>query len=378
MDADGRTARSDNETYYWLALNLVPGIGSVRFSQLLKIFHTPQAVFQASARDLARVPRLPQKTVSALLAFNGFREVEAELDRVHRRGTKLITLHDPSYPSRLKEIHDPPPLLWVDGGLSPADHTAVAIVGSRGATEYGREVSFRLAAGLASAGVSVVSGMALGIDAAAHRGALSVGGRTLAVLGCGVDVVYPAPNRDLYREIPRRGAVLSEFSLGTRPEPGYFPVRNRVISGLSLGVVVVEAGERSGALITAREALEQNRDVFAVPGRVSSEKNRGSHALLKQGARLVETAQDILEEIAPQLEPGAPGPEPAEDPRLSELTEEQRRLWGALGEDPQHVDQLGRRLNLTPARLAPLLLEMELSGFIRQLPGMRYTKASQG
>jgi len=375
MNADGRTAQSDKEIFHWLALHLVPGIGSVRFSQLLRHFHTPQAVFQASARDLARIPRLPSKTVTALLSFNDFKDVETELDRVRRRGTKLITLHDPSYPSRLKEIHDPPPLLWVDGEFREADQLAVAIVGSRGATEYGREVSFRLAAGLASAGVSVVSGMALGIDAAAHRGAMSTGGRTLAVLGCGVDVVYPTPNRDLYQHIPKQGAVLSEFRLGTKPEPGFFPVRNRIISGLSLGVVVVEAGDRSGALITARLALEQNREVFAVPGRVSSEKNRGSHALLKQGARLVETVQDILEEIAPQLESGAEKPRPPETTHPPDLTEDQRRLWGVLSEVPLHVDQIGRQLNLTPARLAPLLLEMELSGFIRQLPGMRYIKA---
>jgi len=363
---------SESELFYWLALYLTPGVGAVSFSRLLERFKTPQAVFQASAEALAQVPRLPRKTTAALARFDWADDVAEELKQIQRLGIKLITLNDSAYPPRLKEIYDPPPLLWVDGEISEADHVAVAIVGSRGATDYGREISSRLAGDLAVAGVSVVSGMALGIDSAAHQGALDAGGRTLAILGCGVDVRYPKPNGSLFRRIPKQGAVISEFRLGTRPEPGYFPLRNRVISGLSLGVVVVEAGSRSGSLITARLALEQNREVFAVPGRVASAKTQGTHALLKQGARLVETAQDILDEIAPQLSMKAHKPTqtiPAQKP-----DGEAARIWEALNEGPLHIDNIGRMMGLNPVKLAPLLLDMELRGFIRQLPGMRYTR----
>ncbi|MBW2060555.1 MAG: DNA-protecting protein DprA [Deltaproteobacteria bacterium] len=363
---------SESDLFYWLALYLAPGVGAVRFVRLLEHFKAPRAVFQASVAELVRVPRLPLKVATALARFDWAEEVKKELRRVQSLGIKLMTLEDPVYPPRLKEIYNPPPLLWVDGEISEADYAAVAIVGSRGATAYGREASARLAGELASAGVSVVSGMALGIDSAAHQGALKAGGRTLAILGCGVDVIYPKGNGHLFKQIPKQGALISEFRLGTEPEPGFFPLRNRVISGLSLGVVVVEAGSRSGALITARLALEQNREVFAVPGRVASAKSQGAHALLKQGAHLVETAQDVLDEIAPQIGRISPKPKPmASEPKLEG---EAGRVWEALSGDPLHVDKLGRMTGLTPPRLASLLLDMELNGLIRQLPGMRYTR----
>jgi len=307
-----------------------------------------------------------------LTRFDWADEVEGEIKRVRERGFNLITYEDPSSPPRLKEIPNPPPILWVDGTITKQDQVAVAIVGSRGATDYGRETSARLAGELARAGVSVVSGMALGIDSAAHRGALAVGGRTLAVLGCGVDVLYPRPNRDLFERIPEQGGVISEFRLGTQPEPGHFPVRNRIISGLSLGVVVVEAGSKSGSLITARTALEQNREVFAVPGRVASLKTKGTHALIRQGARLVETAQEILDEVAPQIEKRLKEPQP--EKKGSKLEGEQGKIWEALHTEPLHVDNIGRLVGLSPPQLAPVLLDMELKGFIRQLPGMRYTR----
>ncbi len=363
---------SESELFYWLALYLAPGIGAVRFARLLDRFKTPQAVFQASFEELTQVPRLPSKTAAALLRFDWADDVARELKRVQRLGIKLITLNDQAYPPRLKEIYDPPPLLWINGEISEADHIAIAIVGSRGATAYGREISSRLSGDLAAAGVSVISGMALGIDSAAHQGALNAGGRTLAVLGCGVDVCYPKPNTDLFRRIPRQGALISEFRLGTKPEPGFFPLRNRVISGLSLGVVVVEAGSRSGSLITARLALEQNREVFAVPGRVASAKTQGTHALLKQGARLVETARDILDEITPQIK--VKPPVPKQKAPVHEPDGKAGRIWEALSEGALHIDKLGRMIKLKPAEMAPLLLEMELKGLIRQLPGMRYIR----
>lgn len=372
----GPRDRNKRALFFWLALCMTPGVGPVTFARLLRHFKTPEAVFQASAHDLARFPRMSNKAVTALTCFDWGDQVQDEIDRVLERGCKLMTWHDPLYPPRLKEIPDPPPVLWLDGDVSESDQAAVAIVGSRGATDYGRSISARLAAELAEAGICVVSGMAMGIDAAAHRGALEAGGRTIGVLGCGVDLIYPRVNRDLFEAVPRSGALISEFPLGAEPRPGNFPLRNRVIAGLSAAVVVVEASERSGALITARLALEQNRDVLAVPGRVGSVKSRGTHALLKEGARLVETARDILDEIGPQLglrTPGRSRPKSASEP-VANLTPEGRRIWDALGDDPVHVDMIGRRSGLTSAGMAPVLLELELKGLIRQLPGMRYIK----
>ena len=375
----GRPDRDDRDLFYWLALRMAPGVGSRRFGQLLKKFKTPKAVFSASLDELARFPRLPRETVQAIHRFDWGRDVEKEMARARQLGCKLITLKDASYPRRLKEIYDPPPVLWTAGEMRPEDEAAVAIVGSRTPTDYGRRMAARLAADLASAGINVVSGVALGIDAAAHRGTLAAGGRTTGVLGCGLDVVYPRPNRDLYNDIPVSGVLMSEFSLGTTPERSHFPVRNRIIAGLSIAVVVVEAGAKSGALITARLALDQNRDVLAVPGRAGSARSRGSHALLKEGARLVESGQDILDEIAPQIgerrQAPAQGREEAPGPEAVEgLSDPARRVLQTMGPDPVHVDDLGRQAGLSPPGLAPLMLDLELKGLVRQLPGMRYIK----
>jgi DNA processing protein len=286
---------------------------------------------------------------------------------------KLVTLNNPVYPFRLKEIHAPPPVLWVAGDFQPEDDLAVAVVGSRAATEYGLKTSGRLAEELGAAGVTVVSGAAVGIDAAAHWGAVNAGGRTIGVLGCGLDVIYPRRNQGLLEKIPAFGALISEFPLGTEPQAGQFPVRNRVIAGLSLAVVVVEADERSGALITARQALEENRDVFAVPGQAGATKSRGTHALLKQGARLVENGRDIIEEIAPQL--GLPGQrsQPVRPPQPAMNAEEQG-IYVALEDGPLHIDVLSRKTGLPPAQIAAALLHMELRGLIKQLPGTRYMR----
>ncbi|MFH1090358.1 MAG: DNA-processing protein DprA [Pseudomonadota bacterium] len=366
--------QEERDLFFWLALCLAPGVGAVLFSRLLENFKTPEAVFQASIQELSRVPRLPQKTALALTRFDWGLKVEGEIKKVRDRGCRLVRLCDAEYPPRLKQISDPPGVLWVEGELKEEDHTAVAIVGSRTPTDFGRRMSARLAGDLASAGVTVVSGMALGIDAAAHSGALAARGRTIGVLGCGLDVVYPPPNRDLYRKVPGSGALISEFPMGTQPEAGHFPQRNRIIAGLCVAVVVVEAGEKSGALITARLALDENREVFAVPGLAGSARSQGTHMLLKQGARLVETAADILEEVSPQLEkhlkPPRIEPEPEEMSRVELL------VWEALSEDPVHLDVLGRKVGWTPSQMAPVLLNMELRGLIRRLPGNLYAKVN--
>ena len=367
----------DRELFFWLALYMAPGVGPRLFQGLVERFKTPESVLGATAAQLGSVTRLPAATVEALVRFDWRDRVEAELTRAMDMGYRLITLRDSAYPARLREIWDPPPVIWVDGDFKPGDHAAVALVGSRAATEHGRETSRRLAAELTSLGVTVISGGAAGIDTAAHQGALAAGGRTVAVLGCGLDIVYPPANRNLFQRVARSGAVISEYPLGTQPKPGHFPRRNRIISGLSAAVVVVEASSTSGAIITARLALEQNREVLAVPGRALALRNRGAHDLIRQGARLVETGRDILEEIRPQLEPvmsprrGTADPEPARQPQNGR---EVNAVLSAIGDEAVHMDIMCRKLGWSPSQLAPILLDLELKGQITQLPGRRYRR----
>ncbi|MFH1135098.1 MAG: DNA-processing protein DprA [Pseudomonadota bacterium] len=366
-------AREEQDLFYHLALCLAPGVGPRLFAQLVRKFGGPQGVFGAPPGELARVPHLNSKTAQALRAFDWRPRVERELEQVSKRGLKLVTLGSPDYPPRLRETAAPPPVLWVAGEIRPGDQAAAALVGCRAATDFGRETAFRLGRELAEAGVVVVSGGAAGIDTAAHQGALAGGGRTFVVLGCGVDVAYPPANRSLFKKIAPAGALISEHPLGTQPRPGFFPIRNRIIAGLSLAVVVVEAAEKSGALITARLALDENREVMAVPGPAGSVKSRGTNELLKQGARLVESGADILEEISSQL-----GfiPRPRLEPQARPVPEgpEETLVWEALAEDPVHVDVLARGVDRTPQRLAPILLDLELKGLVARLPGHRYAR----
>jgi len=299
--------------------------------------------------------------------------VEKELNRLKETGGRVITLTDEAYPRRLKDIYDPPALLYIRGELRIEDEFAIAIVGSRKTTPYGRWFTEKVGNELARHGVTIVSGMARGIDSLAHMGAVSGGGRTIAVLGCGVDVIYPSENRNLFAKIIDHGAVLSEFPMGSPPEGGHFPRRNRIISGLSLGVVVVQANEKSGSLITAGYALEQGREVFAVPGNVGTESSRGVHRLIKEGAKLVESSEDILEEILPQWkreretapEVKIPGPK---------LTGEETVLYELLGETPWHIDAIIRESRLDPGKVSSLLLNLELKGLVSQWPGKCFSK----
>ena len=305
-----------------------------------------------------------------------------DMRRAENAGARLVRHGDAAYPERLRAIPDPPPVLYARGSPETAGYAAVGVVGTRAPSEYGREMTRLLCRGLAAAGIVVVSGMARGIDGEAHETALSAGGATVAVLGSGVDVAYPPEHRDLCRRIEENGAVLSEHPPGTPPLPHHFPARNRIISGLSLGVVVVEATERSGSLITARWALEQGREVFAVPGPAGSSRSRGPHRLIREGAKLVEDVADIIEEIAPQLaaEPAfAPGPSTsaADGPADASggrvpLEGPARAILLDLEAGPLQVDDVIRRTGLPAQQVCEVLLEMELQGLLRQLPGMRY------
>jgi DNA processing protein len=358
----------------WIALRMVRGVGNVTYRELLTHFGSPQAVFGSPLAALTDAG-VHTEVARAITTFDQWRTVEAELRNITKAGVHLVTRLDPNYPENLTHLHDPPPFLYVRGSLTPADRLAIAMVGSRFASAYGRGVARDLAQGLAEKGVTVVSGLARGIDVEAHRATLAAGGRTIAVLGSGLDIIYPSEHRSLAADIPSSGAVVSEFSLGSKPDAAHFPYRNRVISGLTLGTVVVEAAENSGSLITARFALEQNREVFAVPGVITSMRSRGPHKLIKDGAKLVETVEDILQEIAPALTPAVTAARPAEPP----LAPHEALLTGLFEHNSSlHVDALIARSGLTPARVLEVLLELELKGVVSQLPGMHFVPLGEG
>lgn len=361
------------DLFYWLALHFVPGVGSIFIKRLLDCFKTPQAIFQASLKELLEVEGLGVKAAGEIRKGPSEQAVKKELSLLEKSGVRIVTIMDDDYPSRLRDIYDPPPLLYLKGELKGADELAVSIVGSRRTSPYGRWITEKISQDLARHGVTIVSGMARGVDSAAHWGALSGGGRTLAVLGCGVDVVYPPENRSLFSKIIEQGAVLSEFPMGSPPEGGHFPKRNRIISGLSIGVVVVQAGAKSGSLITAHYALDQGRDVFAIPGNVGVEGSRGTNRLIKDGAKLVESSEDILEEILPQWKNERERTEEVKPPR-PDLSEEERVLFEMLGDSPLHIDVMIRESPFEPGKVSSLLLNLELKGLISQWPGKSFSK----
>jgi DNA processing protein len=347
-------------------------LGCSGFKKLAAHFIDPRRAFSASAAELSEVPGLEKDAIEGLLSFSDWTRAQAESRRAQDSGVRLVPFTDPAYPARLRMIADPPPLLYLKGELLDDDKRAVAIVGSRSASEYGLKIARSISRGLASLGFTVVSGMARGIDGAAHQSALDAGARTIAVLGSGVDRVYPPEHVGLYRNISQQGAVVSEFSMGTRPAAFNFPARNRLISGLSLGVVVVEATEKSGSLITAALALEQNREVFAVPGEAGSSRSRGAHRLIRQGAKLVESADDIIEEIAPQLTSQRGQTAPARPVLPQQCGDAARKVFNLLQERILHIDEVIETSGLSSAQVSQILLDLELRGLLRQLPGKRY------
>ena len=356
----------------WLALGRIRGVGGVSFKKITARFADPAAVFRASAAELAEIEGLHRELIHSIANFNDWAEIDKEIQRARAAGIKMIPFSDAAYPASLRAIADPPPLLYVKGELRDNDSRAIAIVGSRSASDYGRRIARDLARGLASFGFTVVSGMARGIDGMAHESALQAGGRTLAVLGSGIDRAYPPEHEMLYRRISENGAVISELPMGARPIAFNFPARNRLISGLSLGVVVVEATEKSGSLITASLAAEQGREVFAVPGEAGASRSRGSHRLIRQGAKLVETVEDIIEEIAPQLSRRGDAA-PASARSLPENSgPAARQIFALLKETSLQVDQVIEQSGLPAPQVLQVLLDLELQGFVCQTPGKIY------
>ena len=363
----------------WLKLRAIEGVGDHIALTLVRAWKNPDAVLSASCADLIDCgcsSRLAEAIVRGP-DRDGCRRIARELDRIERARIEVRSMLDPNYPARLLTIPDPPPLLYVAGSLQASDELAIAVVGARRGTAAGRVVTEQLAGRLAEAGFTIVSGLARGVDAAAHRGALAAGGRTVAVLGCGLGQTYPPEHQRLRDEIEERGAVVSELSLDAPPHSGHFPRRNRIISGLSFGVIVTEAAIDSGSLITARLAADQGREVFAVPGSVHAETSRGTHALIKEGATLVEQAQDVIDVIAPQLEPAMRSRvSAARAPHVpvENFGNHERLVYDALSYEPLTVDHLLERTRLPVPSVMASLLSLELRRRVRQLPGQRYLR----
>ena len=363
----------------WLSLRAVDGVGDRTLLKLIHAFGSSNAVLHATSGDLVAagcssdladaIRRGPSADVR--------RQIDRQVAAVARLKVRILTFFDDNYPTRLKAIPDPPPLLYVSGELLPQDTVGVAIVGGRRATPVGRVVTEEIAKDLAECGVTIVSGLARGIDAAAHRGALAGKGRTIAVLGCGIDRTYPSEHQALRRTIESHGAVLSELPIGAAPQSHHFPRRNRIISGLSIGVLVSEAATDSGSLITARLALEQGRDVFAVPGSIKEEACRGSNRLIKEGAKLIEGARDILDEILPQVDARQRAMlhvDRTVADAVAPLRHEEATVYDALSYEAQSVDAVIESTGLHAAQVVATLLSLELGGRVRQLPGQQYIR----
>lgn len=350
----------------WLTLSLIPGLGGANARRLLKEFGSPDAVLAAPISSLKTIVKAD--TAAEISKGIGEELLTPTLVWLQDCNNHIVTLADSDYPQALLNITDPPLLIYVKGRLDLLNHTALAIVGSRNATPQGINNAEAFAKSLSDAGLCIISGMAHGIDAAAHRGALRGRGSSIAIVGTGLDKVYPAANRDLAHALAGQGAIISEFPLGTPPLASNFPRRNRIISGMSVGCLVVEASLQSGSLITARLALEQGRDVFAIPGSIHAPQSKGSHALIKQGAKLVEAAQDILEELGGLIvKPNTTSPDPVTQNVETELL-------GHLGFDPVSIDILTTRCGLTVSQLSAMLLTLELEGRVSALPGGMYQR----
>jgi DNA processing protein len=357
----------------WLALNLIPEVGAASFHRLVKWLGSAEAVLTASTEALEQVTGVSREAARAVAGFPWREALDRELRVMETRGLDLLRFGDEGYPEPLATIYLPPPVIYVRGMIQPQDRVSIAIVGSRKATSYGIAMAERISGELALRGVTIVSGMARGIDAAAHRGALEAGGRTIAVLGCGLGVTYPPEHGELSDQIGANGAVLSEFPVFAPPKPDHFPRRNRIISGLALGVVVVEAGTESGALITANFALEQGREVFAIPGQVTARSSRGCHQLIKAGAKLTEGWEDIWEEIEPQV--GPPSQVGTRAAAASPpLEQEEVLIVDALEAGPLQIDDLIGRTRLPAGQMASLLLSLLLKGVIEELPGKSFAR----
>ncbi len=368
----GSASTAPDDLRFRVALHRVHRLGSVRFALLERAFANFEDAWRADAGTLTAAG-LDARSAREVVAAHDTVDPDAEMERLAQANVTALAKTDPRYPSRLKEIEDAPPVLYVRGEWRPEDEWSVAVVGTRRATAYGRQVATELSRELAANGITVVSGLARGVDTLAHRAALDVGGRTAAALANGLDTVYPPENRHLAEEIAERGALLTDYPLGTKPRAEFFPRRNRILSGVSLGTLVVEGDHTSGAMITAKFAAEQNRDVFAVPGSIFSPQSRGPLSLIRDGATPVTSANDILEAlnltmVGAQLDFGRAAPPESDD---------ERALMRVLSREPQHVDVVARRSGLAPAQVSGTLALLELKGLVRDVGGMQFVRVRE-
>ncbi|MFC1624063.1 DNA-processing protein DprA [Candidatus Omnitrophota bacterium] len=354
-----------------IILNMVEDLGSIRTQNLLKHFGTLDRIFKAKEDELIKVKDIGLKIALKIVQSIKKIDIKKELHLVKKHNVSVITFLDEEYPENLKNIYDPPIVLYVKGKILPQDNTSVAIVGSRLASFYGLKTAERLGFELSSRGITVVSGLARGIDSSAHKGALKAKGRTLAILGSGILNIYPEEHTILANEISAKGAVISEFPMMTIPQKGNFPKRNRIISGLSLGVVVVEASEKSGALITSDIAVEQGRDVFAVPGKIDSFTSKGTHKLIKHGAKLAETASDILEELDLEISDSL---RKSERILLPKLDKKETLVYNLLSSGPKHIDEISEESGMALTEISRILMDLEIRRFAKQLPGKNFVK----
>ena len=353
------------------ALADAEGIGLHRMRTLLLQFGSASAILEASSRELTRVEGVDRILANTVLRTAVHAEHRRKAQRIKDSGVRLIHILSDNYPDRLREIPDAPVLLYGMGEISWADPRAIAVVGTRSSSRYGHQITRQLTRELVKQGFTIVSGLARGIDTEAHRAALEAGGKTIAVLGSGLDEIYPKENLGLAREIAQQGCVCTEYYLGEMPDAPHFPQRNRIISGLSQGTLVVEAGDKSGAILTALLALEQNREVFAVPGPIDSKRSIGTNRLIKHGAKLVQSVEDILDELSGQLSLGLGGDESSPTP---ELTGPEREIYALLSDRPQHIDEIASLLRQSPATVLATLLALELRDITEQLPGTRFIR----
>ncbi|MEW6213939.1 MAG: DNA-processing protein DprA, partial [Nitrospirota bacterium] len=363
-----RGFRVMSDPRYWIALSMLPDIGPVVSRKLLSVFVTPERIFDAEINDLLSVEGIGTSRAKNIKEFSFWKDVEKQIKALEKKGIRAVSLDEPLYPEMLREIEDAPVVIYIKGDIKPQDRYAIAIVGSRKPTSYGISIAENISEELASMGFTIVSGMARGIDAISHKGALRAGGRTIAVLGSGLDVPYPPENRDLMDKIASSGCVMSEFPPGTSPDKENFPRRNRLISGLSLGVLVIEATSDSGSLITAGYSIEQNREVFAVPGNINSSTSEGTNELIRRGAILSRNAKDIVEELAPVLK----GFIRSKEKSKIEVTDEEKGLCNLLSGEPKHIDIISRESGLPASKVLGILLGLELKGAVRQTTGKRF------
>lgn len=358
-----------NDQAYWLGFHLIPSIGAARISRLIEAFGGLDVAWEADFPAF-RDAGINEKAANALIEYRKEINLEREWERVERSGATMLTLADDHYPRLLREIPSPPPVIYIKGEIQPEDETAIGVVGTRRATRYGQEMTRRLSSGLAAAGVAIVSGLARGVDGIAHSEAIEAGGRTLAVLGCGVDQLYPPEHRKLSEQVIENGALVSEFPIGTRPEARNFPIRNRLISGMSLGVLVVEAPRKSGALITSTFAADQGRTVFAVPGSAMSSASEGTLQLLRDGAALAATVDDVLQELNLERRHAA-----IENRRLlPDASGDERRILQTIEGEPRHIDEIAIDTGINISQLSAMLLQMQLKGLVRDTGGQHYAR----